>query len=156
MWFFSNSCCEMMKLSARGNKIKTYATFYICLRAGFSNFLRIATCFSVDCHATLEAGTTLKFLYRYATCRYVHLTLYLCPPLFRASGKVFQAKHHETGHQVAIKYLDLTGQLSLLGLIAQEISILSSVKHSNIINFIGTCGIVWLLNICLVLTNRLR
>lgn len=57
--------------------------------------------------------------------------------LCRGAGKVFQARNKRTDKEAAIKLMDLGNQLSLLGLIAQEVSILRTVRHANIINFIG-------------------
>ncbi|XP_067940776.1 uncharacterized protein [Watersipora subatra] len=54
-----------------------------------------------------------------------------------ASGRVYRAKGKDSGKEVAIKLMDLTAQISLFGLIAQEISILRMLKHPNIINFIN-------------------
>ena len=57
---------------------------------------------------------------------------------YRGAGKVFFAQDRsDSACTVAIKYIDLLEQFSVMGLIAQEISILRSVRHTNIINFIS-------------------
>lgn len=49
----------------------------------------------------------------------------------------FAQDRDDSSVTVAIKYMDLAEQLSLMGLIAQEISILRQARHDNIINFIS-------------------
>ena len=69
---------------------------------------------------------------------FMQLIILLLILFCRGAGKVFFAQDRsDSTCTVAIKYIDLLEQFSVMGLIAQEISILRSVRHTNIINFIS-------------------